>query len=266
MADRLADRRILVTRSPSQSAELSRLVENCGGSVYVYPLIDTVAACDPQEKKQLDQVCRHLDHYDWIWFTSANAVQYFFAELQSRAIGSEPLKKAKIAAVGPRTAQLLQERQVHVEDLPPQSHARAMVSYFASKLRAGQRLLLPRGNLARSELPLTLREAGVIVDDCVVYHTVKTTKTRSEKAELINAFKQHTIDAVTLTSPSIVEALLSTLAELGDDPLQLLDSIPLVCVGPVTAQRAKCLGLSSVFTADQASMKAIVETLNCILV
>jgi len=72
----LAGRRIIVTRAPEQSLELARKLEELGAEVLLLPMVRFTG---PPQTSELDQAIRVLDEFDWLLFTSANAVRFFLA-------------------------------------------------------------------------------------------------------------------------------------------------------------------------------------------
>src|SRR4029453_1932809 len=103
-------------------------------------------------RKQLEQA----EQYQWLMFTSVNGVDYFFGWLRRFQIDMRRFYGAKIAAVGPKTAEALAMRGLVVEELPAKFHAEGLLDQLRPQLKAGERVLLPRGDLAREVLPREL--------------------------------------------------------------------------------------------------------------
>jgi uroporphyrinogen III methyltransferase/synthase len=101
MARPLHGKRVVVTRARAQAQALVDLLEDAGAEVLVFP---TIEFADPESFEPVDADIRRLDAYAWVVFTSANAVDRFFARLA--AVGTDPRAVAglEIAAVGPATA------------------------------------------------------------------------------------------------------------------------------------------------------------------
>ncbi|HYD34119.1 MAG TPA: uroporphyrinogen-III synthase, partial [Methylophilaceae bacterium] len=99
MAETLRGRYIAVTRPAEQAEKLTALIEQAGGTVIPYPLIEITALDDRiLFKAQLDK----MPEYDWAIFISSNAVQYGMPQFAERY--SSILPKLRFAAIGPTTA------------------------------------------------------------------------------------------------------------------------------------------------------------------
>src|SRR5690606_19121250 len=111
-------KRIMVTRARHQASELSELIEELGGEALEFPTIEMKRPEDPEVLKQIWAALQQLERYDWILFTSVNGVEFFFDYMKERAIDIRRMVNARIAAVGPKTAEALQKRGLIVEELP----------------------------------------------------------------------------------------------------------------------------------------------------
>ena len=94
----LAGLRVVVTRAEHQSEGLAAAFERAGARVELLPLLEVVPPADP---RPLERAAAEAGSYDWIVFTSANAVEAFLS-----LTGPLP-PSVRIAAVGPATAEAL---------------------------------------------------------------------------------------------------------------------------------------------------------------
>ncbi len=187
----LNGRLVVVTRAAHQSLGFIQLLESLGARVVQFPVI---AIAPPADWAPVDQAIAALTTYDWLVFTSANAVDAFF----DRA--GELTPTARIAVIGPATAQAVARRGLSV-DLQPANHiAEGLVAEFAALPFAGVRLLIPRAASARDVLPDALRMQGAQVDLVDVYRNTLPT----EVAPFPDA-----PDWITFTSASTVKNLLA---------------------------------------------------------
>ena len=184
----LRGRTILTTRASGQGEELRQGLEALGAKVVHIP---TIEFTPPESWSRVDDAIRGLADYDWIVFTSANAVD----ALMDRA---RNLPRVRIAAAGPQTARRLEERGFEVELIPDRFRAEGLLEQFPADLK-GVRFLLPRAEVADETLPETLRSRGAAVDIVVVYRTRMPNDGREELRRLLG---EGTIDCVTLTSGS----------------------------------------------------------------
>lgn len=255
----LFGRRILVTRTRSQASELVSQIEELGGEAVEFPVIRTQAPTKPAAKAALNEAIHRLSDFNWVIFTSVNGVDFFFEQLRLSRIDIRSLGHARIAAVGPKTAEALERRGLMVEALPAKFQGDELLSSIADELKPGQRVLLPTADIAKAYLPAKLRESGLNVTEVDVYETVLETDGGTEVVELL---QKQAIHIITFTSSSTVTNLLQALEELGaPHPRELLASCQIACIGPMTAQTVKEAGLTVDYMADEATVESLVASL-----
>jgi uroporphyrinogen-III synthase len=226
----LQDRRILVTRRREQAGDLVDALQALGATVVEVPLI---AQAPPEDTAPLDGALGRLASYEWLAFTSANAVAAV-AERLAR-LGARLPAAIRLASVGPTTAQAVAERFTgRRPDLQPDSAYRAegLVEAFRAIALAGRRVLLPVSDRARDTLAAGLRAQGADVEAVTAYRMVTPdgVGSRLERAAADG------IDLVILASPSAVEGLVGA---LGDRARGLAIAV----IGPVTEEAARQAGL-----------------------
>jgi uroporphyrinogen III methyltransferase / synthase len=255
----LFGQRVLVTRSKSQASQLSRRIEELGGEPYECPVIETVMPKDEEVLRHSKAVLSSLGEYDWVFFTSVNGVEYFFRHLEAAGADIRSLHRAKIAAVGPATRAALASRGIIAEPLPERYQAEGLVESLNQEWSAGQKALLPRGNLARSWLPEELSMRGLEVTEMIVY---ETTLPEENDEELLQLLEDNRIHIITFTSSSTVTNLIALLKRMGlADPVALLNKSQIACIGPVTANTAEASGLQVTVTAESSTISSLVEHL-----
>ncbi len=226
---------IVITRAVHQAGELKALLEAAGFRTLLYPAI---AIQSPADTAPLDAALGHARDYDWLLFTSANAVEAVAQRLQALKLGPDALHGPSIAAVGPATARAVRDGLgLEVALTPPKAVGESLLA--ALPIAAGQRVLLPRAAKARDVLPDGLRARGVRVDVVTAYETTLG----QGGDDLPAALRAGQVDAITFTSPSTVRHTLIRLegeAGLGVDALA---GIVIACIGPVTADAARQAGL-----------------------
>ncbi|MCR8629615.1 uroporphyrinogen-III C-methyltransferase [Paenibacillus radicis (ex Xue et al. 2023)] len=255
----LFGRRILVTRARSQASDLVNLIEELGGEAVEFPVIRTQAPTKPAAKEALAQALKQLYDFDWVIFTSVNGVEQFFDQLRLSGIDVRSLGKARIAAVGPKTAEALNMRGLMAEALPAKFQGDELLSSIEADLKPGQRVLLATADIAKEYLPARLREKGLNVTEVDVYETVLETDGGTEVIELL---QKKAIHIITFTSSSTVTNLIRALEELGTaNPKELLASCQIACIGPMTAQTVKEAGLTVDYLAEEATVESLVDSL-----
>ncbi|MDF2927615.1 MAG: HemD protein [Paenibacillaceae bacterium] len=255
----LFGKRVLVTRARSQASELADRIDELGGEAVEFPVIRLREPVSTDTLEQLDHALRQLDQFDWVLFTSPNGVTFFFERLRRLGVDIRTMSKARVAAVGPKTAELLAERGIVPERLPARFRGEGLLEAILPELRAGQKALLPRADIAREYLPEKLKELGLEVAEVDVYESVLEDEQAAEVIELLESGQIHII---TFTSSSTVTNLLSVLRQAGiADPVPLLNRTAIVCIGPLTAETAEGYGLKLHAVSAESTIDSLIETL-----
>ena len=120
----LFGKRVLVTRPRDQAADLVARLEAMGAEAIEAPMVRIAA---PDDYGPLDEACEHLDGFDWIIFSSANAVDAFIERLLASPLDLRALKGVKFCVVGPATGERLTRIGLKVDLIPHESRAEAVV-------------------------------------------------------------------------------------------------------------------------------------------
>ncbi len=239
----LAGKRIVVTRAQAQAAELSRKLADLGAIPIEIPMIRIEPVAD---ERPLEQAILRLESYDWVIFTSVNAVKIFWRQLQ---LPITNYQLPKIAAVGPATARALLERGVQPEFTPDEFVSEAVAGGMGDL--TGQRILLPRAAIAGKTLPELLTAQGAQVDDVPIYRTLPAGLDEAGRAALAQG-----VDLITFTSGSTARNWATAVREAGIE----LDA-PIACIGPITAAAAKKAGLTATITPDEYTIDGLVQAI-----
>jgi uroporphyrinogen III methyltransferase/synthase len=239
----LRGRSVVVTRAPAQAGALTHALQEAGAHVIELPVIDIAEV--PEERATLQRAADTAGEYQWIAFTSANAVDRFLPLLSDiRRLGS-----TKLAAVGRATATALEAHQMVADLVPSRSNAEGLVEDLP-EAPPGGRVLFVRAAAASETLGVGLARKGWTVDQVVAYRTVDAAAPQAEvAADLADA------DVVAFLSPSAVSAYL----RLRDTDGRPLSVPPVVaCVGSTTATAARAAGLRVAVEPSKASVDALV--------
>ena len=248
----LSGKRIMVTRAKSQVRELVEQIEYLGGEAYAFPLLKMVP---PADYSKLDEAIAQLGTYDWLIFTSVNGVRFFFERMKALGVGVDAIT-SQLAAVGPKTAEVLIAYGLSVAVIPSDYVAEGLFTSLHDQLLPGQRVLLPRADIARKMLPRELAQLGMDVTEVDVYHTVIDAELAPEAASQI---QQGKIDVILFTSSSTVNHFVSAMA-----PFQTpgwLDQVRIACIGPITAETARQHGLVVQVVASEYTVEGLLEAL-----
>ena len=246
----LFGRRIIVTRARAQASDFAECLESYGAEVIQFPTIETQPILD---NAALDRAIAQLATYNWVIFTSVNAVEYFYRHLRENGKDTRSLGNARICAVGQKTVAALDQIGIRADYVPSQYRGAALAAELEGV--KGQKILLPRASIAADDLPNGLRDRGAIVDAIPIYETIKAGAEGREalEADLHNG----RIDMVTFTSSSTVTNFLEM---FGSHPsAALLDQVHIAVIGPSTAATAEAKGLTVNIVAKQASVESLAE-------
>lgn len=261
----LFGKRVLVTRSREQAAEMVEALEEMGAEAVELPTIKIVP---PESYEDLDRAISKISQpqasnlkpqasaYDWIIFTSANGVDFFFRRLRELGKDVRILKGIKLAAIGPATTEKLEEVGLLVDYMPSKYVAEAVVKGFKNLGVASQRILIPRAEVAREILPQELEKLGAQVNVVSTYRTVPDS---SIIAELRRLLSEGRINIIAFTSSSTVKNFMKAVEGLNLE--NLLRSVQIACIGPVTAQTAEECGLKVAATAKDYTIQGLVQAM-----
>jgi uroporphyrinogen-III synthase len=233
----LAGRLIAVTRAEQQLGEARRLFVEAGAQVLDLPAL---VIGPPDNWGPLDDALEDLETFHWIVFSSANGVNAVEQRLRrrGRSLGRRPAG-VRLAAVGRRTARVLEELGAAADFVPPEFVADSLIEHFPMSAW-GQRLLLPRVQSGgRTLLAEAFADAGGRVVEVAAYET------RCPDAlpiEALLALTRRSIAAITFSSGKTVSHTCQLLERsFGEDWRQQLEGVLVVSIGPQTSSR--CLEL-----------------------
>jgi len=240
----------VVTRAREQAAELVDALTALGAQVIATPTIRIEPLAD---LGALRAAVADLSRYDWMVFTSQNAVRVVCRRLADWGIVAGDIGRVAVAAIGPATAAALARHGVTPDVVPQRFVAEAVVRALAARgdLR-GKRVLLPRAREARDALPEGLRAHGAVVDVIPVYDTVREP---GDGAALAAELRAARIDAVTFTSSSTVRHFV----DLVGREAAACGRFAAAVIGPVTAATARELGVPVAVEAEEYTVPGLVH-------
>ena len=257
----LFGKKVLITRSRTQTSRLRTLLEERGADSLELPSIEIAPL---EDNSELD---RTLAQYGllpletpfgtiskfWTVFSSTNAVDAVFARLDNYGQDSRVFADSTIAAIGPATAEALARRGIRADFLPTTSVSEAVVAQLSDREWYGVPVLLPGADIGRDVLARGLGDLGARIERVTAYRTVTPEDAAPNARQLLAGG----VDVVTFTSSSTVRNLLNI---LGDDK-SLLETSLIACIGPVTAGTARELGLQVDLEAAEHTVEGLVEAL-----
>ena len=241
----LAGRTIVVTRAESQGSGLSSELAALGAKVIDFPAI-AIASVTPDTPIP--------DETDWLIFTSANGVNHFVSALQQEGRDIAAYRDAACCAIGPATAEALRACGMPVTLTPEKYIAESILDALVRLEEgvAGKRFIMPRGNLARPDLPDALRAAGAEVCECVVYETSMPVVAPETVAAMLS---EHP-DMVVFTSSSTAQNFAAIVGESALNGLKA--EAQFASIGPITTETAEKLGMKITIEPADHEIPALV--------
>ena len=246
--------RVLVTRARDQAGELSQSLVRQGAEPVEAPLIRIEA---PDDWSKADAALSNLSRFDYVVFTSSNAVKAFFSRLSEKSLDARALGGVRVAAVGRVTAGALRRQGIEADCQPDVFRAGSMVETLAGNrdLRDA-RILFPAADLAGPVVEEGLAGAGGTVTRITVYRTVME---ETLPDGIVSMLEDRKIHLAVFASSSAVSAFTKA---VGPDRLQTLaGGIRIACIGPATAETAAEAGLSVDIVPAQATVPALVDAI-----
>lgn len=245
----LFGKRIVVTRARSQAATLRERLAAVGAEVLEMPAT-RIEVVDPSPLRQAQD---RLADFDWVIFTSQNAVAVFWEALRASGRDARSLASVKIAAVGPATADALLDHGIAVDVSPQRFVAEGLLEELRDRKDVkGARVLYAAAEGAREVLQDGLEELGATVERITLYRSV----TDGEgAAELRERLLKGEADLVTFTSASSVKAFV---AAVGDDAARRIGA---ASIGPITTEAARNAGLEVIVEASRSTIDGLVDAI-----
>lgn len=249
----LFGKRVIVTRSREQASVLSSAIEALGGEAWEFP---TIQIAQPEDFGPLDKAITDVRSYRWVIFTSVNGVKMFFDRMRENKKDIRDLSDVRLCAIGPRTREELELRGLMVDYVPGEYRAEEIVEGLKGKVMPGDRVLLPRADIARKLLPKALEDMGALVHEVDAYRTILGD---GDAAAIRQALDSQEVSVVTFTSSSTVQNFVKLVGEEGLP--QLMEKVVVASIGPITSRTAKELGLRVDVEAKEYTIDGLVQAL-----
>jgi uroporphyrinogen-III synthase len=242
---------VVVTRAAHQAAGLAAAFGAAGARVELLPLLAVTA---PEDPAPLSEALAALAGFDWMVFTSANAV----GPVAERLAGPLP-ERLRVAVVGPATAAAARERGLPVHLEAEKAEAEGLVEALAEApggAPTGKKFLLPQAGDARPVLAEGLRAAGAEVTAVVAYGKGLPPEARERAREL---FAREPLGWVTFTSPRIVRHFVRVMEtfEAGSWERRR-GELRAVSIGAVTTRELAARGVSPAAEAERPGEEEMV--------
>jgi uroporphyrinogen III methyltransferase/synthase len=243
----LFGKRVVVTRASAQAGGLRAALASLGAEVLELPALRIV----PLDPAPLREALDRIGEYDWIVFTSQNAVALLWESLRVAGRDARALAGRKLACVGRSTADALLARGLAADVVPDRFVAEGVLEALDERDDVrGTRVLYVANEGARDVLPEGLARRGCTVDVVPVYRTASDGAGSGALREALSAQR---VDALTFASASAVRGFV---AAVGAD---LARRAPAVSIGPVTSEAVRAAGIPLAAEAAEASIEALTD-------
>jgi uroporphyrinogen-III synthase len=242
----------MVTRPPGQCAALCDGLRAEDAEPLIFPLINIVPL---EDFRELDSALRKLRAGDWIFLTSQNSIAPLVARL--KALGSEiaTTKDLRIAVIGPASQKAASDFGLKIDYVAKIHDGVSLAHELGEQLRDRQ-VLLPRSDIAGSELPDAIGGRGGRAIEAIAYRTEQDQNCKTEIAAMLEADK---IDAVVCFSPSAVRSLKEIIGN--ERFLSAVGRVVFAAVGPITAAAFRQNGVAEPLVAEDTTDVAVVKIL-----
>jgi uroporphyrinogen III methyltransferase / synthase len=239
--------RVLVTRPRQQASALAELLREHGAEPVIASVIRVEPVPIPAER------LRELSGrpWDWVLFTSANGVTALREHLLQADLDWRALAGARLGAIGPGTAAAIRGQGLRVDFVPSRAIAESLAEELP-EIQPGARVLLARAEEARDVLPQRIAERGGEVEVLTTYRTVPDAR----GLELLRTvLEEGDLDVITLTSSSAARNLVEAAG------VEALKAYPVACIGPITADTAREMGLDVAAEATEHTLPGLIAAL-----
>jgi uroporphyrinogen III methyltransferase/synthase len=245
----LFGRRIVVTRASVQAPALSEKLRELGADIIEMPATRVVRL----DLEPLRDAMSRIADYDWIVFTSQNAVSIFWEQLLGAGRDARMLAGARIAAVGPATAGALLEHGIVVDIVPERFVAESLLEKLSTRDDvAGSSILYVTAEGAREVLAEGLTGIGANVDRIEAYKSITD---GADASRLARTIEKGGVDLVTFTSASSVRAYVETIGE------ELSHRVAAASIGPVTSEAIADAGIELRVEATESTIDGLVDAI-----
>ena len=232
--------KIAITRARTASPAMAQQLNSMGAQVIEYPTIEIAA---PLSFAALDEALANLEHYDWLIFTSANAVEAFAARLTASPRDLRGLR-AKLCTIGPATRKAVEAMHLKVDIVPHEYVAESLAQALAGQDMQGKRILIPRAAQARDTVPDALRAMGAQVEIAEAYRTLVPASGEAPEADWITFTSSSTVkNFIALNSPGTIGRYKTA------------------SIGPITSETLRMHGIEPTVEAKPHTTEGVIDAI-----
>jgi uroporphyrinogen III methyltransferase/synthase len=269
----LSGLRVMVTRGEGQAGTLAEKLKKLGAFVISLPLIRVVRESKKIDENKIYKAVKNIAEYDYLIFTSANAVSAFFERYFLQGMDARALYGKKIISVGKVSSFELKKYGIVPDIIPSEPSQEGIINILKNTGLKGKKVLFPQALRINGELPDFLASCGAILENLQVYETIMPDESKESMNEIFNSLKKtgkniglpENLDLssflVTFTSYSTVENFVNALDDIQKGLLKkIVDSgVKFASIGRKTAEYALGFGIKSDIISKDVNIDSLVE-------
>ncbi len=239
-------KRIIVTRAEEGLARrgLGARLRELGADVLDAP----TTRIERLDAAPMRDALERLDDFQWICFTSANGVRFFWEALRASGRDARSLSGVKLCAVGPMTADSLLQRGLAVDVIAERFVAEGLLEALAVRDDVyGTSVLYAAADGARETLPSGLEALGAVVERVALYRSVPEPAALDR---LRDALAERPADLVAFTSASAVRSFADAMGPQAAET-------PAASIGPATSAAVRDAGMIVAVEASQSTLAGL---------
>jgi len=240
----LFGKKIVVTRTRQQASKLTKKLASLGARVIELPALEIR---EMEDAGPLHGAIEKLDNYNWIVFTSQNAVNIFFKHLFATGRDTRSLAGCSIAVIGKATGDELLRYGLKPDVVPEEFVAESLLASLEKTGIADGAVLLPCSEDARDTLYEGMKRLGARVDRIHIYRPEKPEPVPVEEMEEVR-----NAHMITFASSSTVRHFFDMVPET---------SALAASIGPVTSATLRELGHTPVVEAGEYTIDGLVKAI-----
>lgn len=251
----LYGKRIIITRAQDQASKFAAKIEELGGIAIEVP---TIKLIEPDDTSIIDEAISKIKskYFDWIMFTSANAVNALAHRLEQSGLKMDVLQDTKIAVIGKSTALSVKAYDLEPGFIPKSFVAESAVDGFLKIAAPSENVLIPRAQVARNIIPDKLKEHGFDVHIAPVYKNVAVD---SIDGHILNELVSKGVDYITFTSSSTATNFFKLVEK--HDIKNFIGRAKIASIGPITTKTIKDQGYEVSLEAKEFTTDGLVEVI-----
>ncbi|MHC4187288.1 MAG: uroporphyrinogen-III C-methyltransferase [Planctomycetota bacterium] len=243
---------VVITRDDRGNDSLAEEIIRRGGNPILYPTIKIKSLTDSND---FLNALSEMKNFDWVIFTSVNGVDIFFQALKTLEKDARVFASAKLAAIGPRTAQKLAEYSIKADFVPTKFTSRELAIQLIDNANLkDKKILLLRSRQASDELPGLLKNAGAKITETHLY-TIDPVK--NDPTQLSEQIVSSQIQWITFASPSSAKNFFDQITPDTINP----STAKIASIGPITTKQLNELKVKVDLEPDEQTFDALLNAI-----